>query len=61
VIVTREVDSNSANASNSMQGVRSDLILANIRVLAIDQATGTLAFTGETVAVPAPVCVMFAP
>jgi len=40
VIVTREVDSNGANRSNAMQGVRSDLILANIRVLAIDAIYG---------------------
>jgi 6-phosphogluconolactonase len=32
-----------------------------VAVLAIDQTTGKLTFTGETVAVPAPVCVMFAP
>ncbi len=40
VIVTREVESTNANTSNSMQGVRSDLILANVRVLAIDHIYG---------------------
>ncbi|MEZ6031385.1 MAG: Flp pilus assembly protein CpaB [Hyphomonadaceae bacterium] len=40
VIVTREVDSNNRSSSNGMQGVRSDLILANIRVLAIDTIYG---------------------
>jgi 6-phosphogluconolactonase len=32
-----------------------------VAVLVIDQTTGKLTFTGKTVAVPAPVCVMFGP
>lgn len=40
VIVTREVENTNPNSSNSMQGVRSDLILSNIRVLAIDAIYG---------------------
>ncbi len=40
VIVTREVESTNANTSNAMQGIRSDLILANVRVLAIDHIYG---------------------
>lgn len=40
VIVTREVESKSGNG-NGMQNIRSDLILANIRVLAIDTLYGT--------------------
>lgn len=39
IIVTREVESNT-NSANSMQGFRSDLILSNIRVLAIDHIYG---------------------
>jgi len=33
----------------------------SVAVFAIDEATGRLRFTGETVAVPAPVCVLFRP
>jgi len=40
VIVTREVESANARA-NPMAGIRSDLILANIRVLAIDHVYGS--------------------
>ena len=40
VIVTREVENTSGN-SNALQGIRSDLILSNIRVLAIDHVYGT--------------------
>jgi pilus assembly protein CpaB len=40
VIVTRDVENKSAGGSNSIQGVRSDLILSNVRVLAIDAAYG---------------------
>jgi pilus assembly protein CpaB len=39
VIVTREVENANANA-NPLAGIRSDLILANIRVLAIDHVYG---------------------
>jgi len=39
VIVTREVE-NANTSANPMAGIRSDLILANIRVLAIDQVYG---------------------
>lgn len=39
VIVTREVENANAKA-NPMAGIRSDLILANVRVLAIDQTYG---------------------
>jgi pilus assembly protein CpaB len=42
VIVTREVENANAKAqANPMAGIRSDLILANIRVLAIDHVYGT--------------------
>jgi pilus assembly protein CpaB len=40
VILTREVENANAQA-NPMAGIRSDLILANIRVLAIDHVYGT--------------------
>lgn len=40
VIVTREVESKDGSG-NGMQNIRSDLILANIRVLAIDAIYGT--------------------
>jgi pilus assembly protein CpaB len=40
VIVTREVETANAQA-NPLAGIRSDLILQNVRVLAIDQAYGT--------------------
>ncbi|OYW42575.1 MAG: Flp pilus assembly protein CpaB [Rhodobacterales bacterium 12-64-8] len=40
VIVTREVDTGGAKSASAMQGVRSDLILANVRVLAIDNIYG---------------------
>jgi pilus assembly protein CpaB len=40
VIVTREVENANSSSSNSMQGVRSDLILSNIRILAIDAIYG---------------------
>jgi pilus assembly protein CpaB len=39
VIVTREVESTGSGASNAM-GVRSDLILSNVRILAIDAIYG---------------------
>jgi pilus assembly protein CpaB len=48
VIVTREVESTGSGASNAM-GVRSDLILSNIRILAIDAIYGPPpAVEGET-------------
>jgi len=40
VILTREVETANAQA-NPLAGIRSDLILQNVRVLAIDQAYGT--------------------
>ncbi len=40
VIVTREVESGGGNSSSGMQNVRSDLILSNVRVLAIDAIYG---------------------
>jgi len=40
VIVTREVETANAQA-NPLAGIRSDLILQNVRVLAIDQVYGT--------------------
>ncbi len=40
VIVTREVDTNKTGASGGL-GIRSDMILTNIRVLAIDTLYGT--------------------
>lgn len=40
VIVTREVQDKSGAAGNSIQGIRSDQILANVRVLAIDAIYG---------------------
>lgn len=40
VIVTREVETANAQ-SNPLAGIRSDLILQNVRVLAIDQVYGT--------------------
>jgi pilus assembly protein CpaB len=46
VIVTREVESTSPNA-NSMQNIRSDLILGNVRVLAIDGIYGAAPDSGQ--------------
>ena len=40
VIVTRTVQSKSGGQSNGLDGIRSDLILANVRVLAIDAIYG---------------------
>ncbi len=40
VIVTREVQDGNGGGGNALQGIRSDLILANIRVLAIDAIYG---------------------
>jgi pilus assembly protein CpaB len=47
VIVTREVESTNANTNNSLQGIRSDLILSNIRVLAIDAIYGLPPTAGD--------------
>lgn len=47
VIVTREVESNNNTNQSAMQGIRSDLILANIRVLAIDTLYGAPPTEGE--------------
>jgi pilus assembly protein CpaB len=46
VIVTREVETTHPGA-NTIQNVRSDLILANVRVLAIDGVYGPPAATGQ--------------
>lgn len=40
VIVTREIEGQKGTQANTMQNVRSDLILANVRVLAIDDRYG---------------------
>jgi pilus assembly protein CpaB len=46
VIITREVETTHPGA-NTIQNVRSDLILANVRVLAIDGIYGVPAATGQ--------------
>ena len=52
VIVTREVQATNANGGQSggMQNIRSDLILSNIRVLAIDATYGAPEVKGEEAA-----------
>jgi pilus assembly protein CpaB len=47
VIVTRELEDATAGGANTIQKVRSDLILGNIRVLAIDGIYGPPAAEGE--------------
>ncbi len=47
VIVTREVEDKNAGGGTALQGIRSDLILANIRVLAIDAIYGAPLAEGE--------------
>lgn len=47
VIVTREVEATNANSGGGMQNIRSDLILSNIRVLAIDARYGAPAGEGD--------------
>jgi pilus assembly protein CpaB len=47
VIVTREVEQSKSGGSASMQNIRSDLILSNIRVLAIDATYSKPAAEGE--------------
>jgi pilus assembly protein CpaB len=49
VIITREIKDSNAGGGTGLQGIRSDLILSNIRVLAIDQTYGTpIAESSET-------------
>ena len=50
VIVTREVQSANGAQSSGMQNIRSDLILSNIRVLAIDATYGAPEVEGEAAA-----------
>ncbi|MDP3492360.1 MAG: Flp pilus assembly protein CpaB [Hyphomonadaceae bacterium] len=52
VIVTREVETTGANGNSGMQNIRSDLILSNIRVLAIDARYGAPEVEGEEEAAP---------
>src|SRR6185295_5496604 len=47
VIVTREIEKTTGQGSNTISNVRSDLILANVRVLAIDGIYGAPAEEGQ--------------
>ena len=50
VIVTRDVQATNSNSGGGMQNIRSDLILSNIRVLAIDARYGAPEVEGEEAA-----------